>query len=348
MLPCSPQLEGCAAWTDLGDVARTEPNSPTHAFHVVIRRTDGLVSGIRGRVGAGLTPEVVATYAAGFGAWATGLKPGRPIVVGRDSRVSGPLFHRVVLSALESVGCRRDRHRRRADPDRPAGGRASSRRRRPGDHGEPQSGGVERAQVHRVVGPVPRTQADEPEMRALRSSEGFHARTWDKLGHTRDRRPRRCSGTSTRSSPCRILDVAGIRAREVPGGARLRATAPAADHASRCSSALGCEVTAIQPGADGRFPSPARADRREPWRARSVGSAERRGDRLRHGSGCGPVGARRWSTAHAIGEDYTLAFATALVLRKTPGAVVTNLSTSRVVEDAAIAAGPALCPGAGG
>ena len=27
------------------------------------------------------------------------------VVVGRDSRVSGPMFHRVVLSALQSVGC---------------------------------------------------------------------------------------------------------------------------------------------------------------------------------------------------------------------------------------------------
>jgi phosphomannomutase len=68
---------------------------------------DGLmvsVSGIRGRVGNGLTPEIVATYAAAFGAWAARRKPGRPVVVGRDSRVSGPMFHRVALSALQSVG----------------------------------------------------------------------------------------------------------------------------------------------------------------------------------------------------------------------------------------------------
>ena len=35
---------------------------------------DGLmvsVSGIRGRVGEALTPEIVARYAAGFGAWST-------------------------------------------------------------------------------------------------------------------------------------------------------------------------------------------------------------------------------------------------------------------------------------
>src|SRR5438270_12569016 len=63
------------------------------------------VSGVRGRVGAGLTPEVVGKFAAGFGAWAGKGTDGASIVVGRDSRVSGPLFHRVVLSALQSVGC---------------------------------------------------------------------------------------------------------------------------------------------------------------------------------------------------------------------------------------------------
>src|ERR1044072_2785956 len=69
---------------------------------------DGLmigVSGIRGRVGEALTPEVMARYAAGFGAWASRLGGSKRIVVGRDSRVSGPLFHRVVVGALQSVGC---------------------------------------------------------------------------------------------------------------------------------------------------------------------------------------------------------------------------------------------------
>src|SRR5690606_9571270 len=37
----------------------------------------------------------------------------------------------------------------------------------------------------------------------------------------------------------------------------------------------------------------------------------------------------------APGEDYTLALAARVVLRRTPGLVVTNLSTSRVVDDAA-------------
>jgi phosphomannomutase len=39
------------------------------------------------------------------------------------------------------------------------------------------------------------------------------------------------------------------------------------------------------------------------------------------------------NTGHAIGEDYTLALAAAVVLRRRPGPVVTNLSTSRVLDD---------------
>src|SRR3954470_11372754 len=63
------------------------------------------VSGIRGRVGFSLTPEIVASYAAGFGAWSAARGKSRAVVVGRDSRVSGPMFHRVVTAALQSVGC---------------------------------------------------------------------------------------------------------------------------------------------------------------------------------------------------------------------------------------------------
>src|SRR6476659_10507631 len=64
------------------------------------------VSGIRGRVGAGLTPEVVTRFAAAFGAWAMSSDSSKPVVVGRDSRVSGPMFHRSVVAALQSVGVR--------------------------------------------------------------------------------------------------------------------------------------------------------------------------------------------------------------------------------------------------
>ena len=59
------------------------------------------VSGIRGVIGQSLTPERVARYAAAFGTWCNGGK----VVVGTDSRVSGPIVKGAVVSALMSAGC---------------------------------------------------------------------------------------------------------------------------------------------------------------------------------------------------------------------------------------------------
>src|SRR5205085_4113217 len=44
------------------------------------------------------------TYASAFGAWALSKGGSKRVVVGRDSRVSGPMFHRVVVSSLQLVG----------------------------------------------------------------------------------------------------------------------------------------------------------------------------------------------------------------------------------------------------
>ncbi len=60
------------------------------------------VSGIRGIVGDGLTPDIISKYAAAFGSWCNGGK----IIVGRDSRVSGEFVRTAVFSGLIATGCR--------------------------------------------------------------------------------------------------------------------------------------------------------------------------------------------------------------------------------------------------
>lgn len=59
------------------------------------------VSGIRGIVGAGLTPEPAQRFAAALG---TSTKGG-PIVVARDSRPSGEVLRHAVLAGLMATGC---------------------------------------------------------------------------------------------------------------------------------------------------------------------------------------------------------------------------------------------------
>jgi len=59
------------------------------------------VSGIRGIFGKDLNPENLSRYGAAFGQWA-----GKgTVVVGRDSRVTGKLCEKVIVAALQSVGC---------------------------------------------------------------------------------------------------------------------------------------------------------------------------------------------------------------------------------------------------
>ncbi len=292
------------------------------------------VSGVRGRVGAGLTPEVVATYAAGFGAWASRRTPGRPIVVGRDSRVSGPLFHRVVLSALESVGCDvidigvvpTPTVQLAVEHHHAAGGLAITASHNPVEWN-----------ALKFIGPsgLFLDQADSASFRAA-TDAGFSRVTWDRLGSTTTD-----EGAIQRHIDLILalgyIDVPALRARRIKvaldcvNGAGARIMLPLLE-------ALGCDVTAIHTTPDGRFPHAP-----EPI-AENLGdlSALVRRTGAEIGLAVDPdVDRLAIVDEHGspIGEDYTLAFATALVLGRTPGVVVTNLSTSRVVEDAALAAG---------
>ncbi len=59
------------------------------------------VSGLRGEVGSTLTPETIIRYTAAFAAF----KNGGKIIVGRDSRVSGPFVKDLVTGTLVASGC---------------------------------------------------------------------------------------------------------------------------------------------------------------------------------------------------------------------------------------------------
>lgn len=64
------------------------------------------ISGIRGIVGAGLDPSVLVRFSAAFGLWARRGAGGRTrIVVGRDGRVSGAMCESIVVGTLQAVGC---------------------------------------------------------------------------------------------------------------------------------------------------------------------------------------------------------------------------------------------------
>jgi phosphomannomutase len=104
---------------------------------------------------------------------------------------------------------------------------------------------------------------------------------------------------------------------------------------------LGCEMYAINTEPDGRFPRPP-----EPV-PEHLGDLERlvSDTNADVGFATDPDVDRLAIVADggtAIGEDYTLAFACRVVLKRRSGHVVANLSTSRVVDDAVAEAGQRL------
>lgn len=292
------------------------------------------VSGVRGRVGEALTPEVVAAFAAGFGAWSRSRSPGRPIVVGRDSRVSGPMFHRVVLSALESVGC-----------DTVDLGLTTTPTCQLAVEHHHAAGGLMISASHnpiewnalKFVGPTG-LFLDASEGTAMRAfaDRGIPRAPWDELGAVRSD-PDAVARHIEAVLALPVVDVEGIRARRFhvaldccrgAGGAIMPALL----------ERLGCRVTAINLPADGRFPRPP-----EPV-AENLGELEHlvRATGAVAGFAVDPDVDRLALVSdegRAIGEDYTLALAARVVLRRTPGVVVTNLSTSRVLDDVAAEAG---------
>jgi len=293
------------------------------------------VSGVRGRVGEALTPEIIAQFAAGFGAWALARAGGKArIVVGRDSRVSGPMFQPVVHAALQSVGCDvldigmvpTPTVQLAVEHHHAAGGLAITASHNPIEWNALKfigpSGlfldGAESAEMRKVVeGKIPRA-------------------TWDKLGIvTKDQEAARDHIEKILALP--FLDVEGIRKRAFKVGLDCVRGAGGV-FMPVLLELLGCKLATINMEPDGRFPRPP-----EPI-PENLGELEK----LVEDSHC-DIGmavdpdvdrlALVSDEGVAIGEDYTLAFAAKVVLRHRKGVVVTNLSTSRIVDDIAREAG---------
>jgi phosphomannomutase len=294
------------------------------------------VSGVRGRVGEGLTPEVIARFAAAFGAYVS-RGGNRTVVLGRDSRVSGPMFARAATAALQSVGCNvvdvgivpTPTVQLAVEDLGAAGGLAVTASHNPIEWN-----------ALKFIGPTGMfLDADEgAEMRALLEGEIPRA-TWDELGGVSED-----AGAVERHLErifqIPFLDVEAIRRRNFHVALDCVRGAGGTIF-PRLLEALGCRVTAINLETDGRFP-------REPEPvAENLGELEAlvRQSGADIGFATDPDVDRLSLVSEqgrAIGEDYTLALAAQLVLRHRSGAVVTNLSTSRLLDDVANAAGVEL------
>lgn len=307
------------------------------------------VSGVRGIVGKDLTPEVVTRWARAFGNWVSehgkgerGKGKGSAVVVGRDSRVSGPGFAAAVTTGLTSVGC---------DVI---------------DIGVVPTPTVQLAvEHHHAGGGIAITASHNPiEWNALKfvGSDGIFLDGGDgkrvaelaALGGgrgTRDgERGTRDEGSVT-ADPGAVerhldavlkLPVLGVeRIRKKAFAVALDAVRGAGGPVMRTLlERLGCTVTGINLETDGRFP---RAPEPVPENLGDLAALVRRSG-ADVGIAVDPDVDRLAivdETGVPIGEDYTLAFAVRAVLGKGERGkgkgttVVCNLSTSLAVEDAA-------------
>lgn len=283
------------------------------------------VSGLRGVVGAALTPPVAARYAAAFAAT---LPPG-PVVVGRDGREHGPLLLDAIVAALVAGGRDVLDCGIAATPTvgiavadaGAAGGIQVSASHNPARYNGMKLFSPAGRVLTAAAGAAVRERFEAPEDGAVPSPARGGRRVID----------------ATDSHVARVLDrvdVAAIRRRGVRvwidccHGAGSRVAVP-------LLAALGCTVVMEGGEPDGRFTHPP-----EPVAANLAALLPRiaaagadvgfildpDADRLAIADASG-----RW-----LGEEATLALAVDTVLARTPGPVVVNCSTSAMT--AAIAA----------
>ena len=285
------------------------------------------ISGLRGEVGSTLSPEVVQKYTLAFAKFIDGGK----VVLGRDSRVSGPWIADMVKGCLVASGCEvvdigivtTPTVELEIEHHKAAGGIAIT-----ASHNPIQWNGLKfMAADGRFLPPESAQQ-----VYAMADRAETALKPWDQLGKvvSDTQAIRRHIDKVLRIS---YLDVEAIRKRHfkvavdtVNGAGGLIIP--------QLLEELGCEVTAINQEPNGRF---AHTPEPLPENLKQLSETVRR-VKADVGFAVDPDVDRCAivdNEGTPIGEEYTLVIAAKLVFSKTLGRMVINMSTSRASEDIA-------------
>lgn len=299
------------------------------------------IAGTRGEAGTALTAELAVRLAAAFGTYLGDL--GRPprVLLARDTRPSGPMLAAAVRAALTACGCEVFdlgicptpvlQHRTRVtDCD---GGVVIS-----AGHGPEQWNALKFAGPDGVF-------LDQYQGAELLDHFHHHRPRW--VDHTRLGAARPASDQALdealaahRRAVLERIDADAVAARryrvavDLANGACCRA-------GPLLLRALGCEVMPINDDPSLPFPHPPEPTPATMSQVRALVLAGRADVGFCHdadGDRLGVVTER----GEALGAGYTLALAAEAVLPRRPGVVVTNLSTSRLVDHAAARHGGAV------
>lgn len=285
------------------------------------------ISGVRGEIGSTLTPQVIQKYVLAFGKYLNGGK----VVLGRDSRVSGPFVNDIVRGCLIASGCvvvdigivPTPTVQLAIEHHKAGGGIAIT-----ASHNPVQWNGL------KFMGSdgrfLPPTQADA--VYALADSGEFNLQEWQNLGdadYDNDANSRHIKA---------VLDLYYIDTEAI----RKRKFKVAVDTVNGAGGAiipqllleLGCDVTVINGELTGRFahtPEPLPENLQQLSEAVHEAGADVGFAVDPDVDRCAIVD----NKGNPIGEEYTLAIAVKLIFSKKMGRMAVNMSTSRASEDIA-------------
>ena len=285
------------------------------------------VSGVRGVVGEGLTPEVVLQYASAFGEYLGGGK----VVVGRDSRTSGEMVEFIVSSALLATGCEVIQLGIVPTPTvqvaveelRAKGGIAIT-----ASHNPREWNALKLISGKGTFLSGADWQAFRPVVESLKRAWA----SWDRIGKSRK------DPTAVDKHLSRIFKTSYIDKRRVARkGYRVAVDCvhgAGGNAVPKLLEELGCQMIGIGCDPDGLFPrnpEPVAENLSELCQLVKDTHCE-------IGFACDPDADRLAivdEEGTAIGEEYSLALSAQFILSKKKGTVVTNLSTSRMLDDVA-------------
>ncbi len=279
-------------------------------------------SWVRGVVGDALTPELVVNFACAFGTWCDG----GTVVIGRDTRRSSVTLRAAVTAGLLSTGCEV------IDSGIcPSPVLSFAVRELGADGGISITGSHNDARWNalKFIGPdgaLLNTVKSE-EVIDLYHGSSFLLAPWDKI---------RPPATENRVSDRYLEHLLASLDVELIRPCRFRVAVDfcngsCAPIAARFLDALGCTLLPVNEETSGEFahpPAPSVANMRQlaaimRWLQADIGAAVNvDGDRIGFVT----------SEGVALSEEYTLPLAAGTRLKRRPGPVVSNLSTSRMIE----------------
>jgi len=289
------------------------------------------VSGIRGIVGDGLTPQVIVEFTSAYATWVRQSFPDPVIVLGRDSRITGKMVSELVSSTLNWCGCSVIDLGIVPTPTVQLGV----------DHFKAQGGIIVSASHNPAewnalkllnhTGEFMSPEEGEA-LLAIKNRGRFTTAKWNETGSFKKIRDYHKTHINSLLA-FDFIDYKGIKER------KLRVVLDAVEGAGsealpELLETLGCEVIRMNCGSSGLFPHTP-----EPLPQNLTSLMEKvRKEKADLGLAVDPDADRLaviLETGDPMGEEYTITAAVDFILKRKKGDVAVNLSTTRAVDDVA-------------